>query len=184
MRLTSIPSLRAACLAALLCTCSWVAVAAKPAAHRAHKVPRAHAAHRAHAVPSPPTPDLSGKRRVGTASVYSSRLAGRRMADGTRLDLQSHAAASRTLPLGTRARVTNLRTGRSAVVVIRDRGPYAKGRIADLSPRTARAIGLEPHEGVAPVEIVPLSLPDVRLGAGEGVALALSDGGQGDLPRE
>jgi rare lipoprotein A len=55
--------------------------------------------------------------------------------------------------------VTNLETGRSAVVTIQDRGPYAKGRIVDLSPSTAQQIGLTREEGVARVQVTPIDLP-------------------------
>jgi rare lipoprotein A len=103
--------------------------------------------------------DFSGRKRVGQASYYSQRLAGRRMADGTRMRLNHHNAASKTLPLGTIAKVTNLKTGRSAVVKIQDRGPFVKGRIVDLSPATARAVGLTAKEGVAPVEVTPIEVP-------------------------
>lgn len=108
---------------------------------------------------SRPALDRSGKRRVGTASVYARRFHGRKMADGTRMDLGDDNAASKTLPLGTEARVTNLRTGRSATVTIQDRGPYVKGRIVDLSPATAQKIGITPKEGVAKVEVEPIALP-------------------------
>jgi rare lipoprotein A len=103
--------------------------------------------------------DFSGRKRVGQASYYSQRFAGRRMADGTRMRLNHHNAASKTLPLGTIAKVTNLKTGRSAVVKIQDRGPFVKGRIVDLSPATARAVGLTAKEGVAPVEVTPIEVP-------------------------
>jgi len=77
-------------------------------------------------------------------------------------------AASRTLPLGTVAKVTNVATGKSAVVNIEDRGPYIKGRIVDLSPATARKIGLTPHAGVATVVVAPIAvpLPDGRIRLG------------------
>ena len=68
----------------------------------------------------------------------------------------SDNAASKTLPLGSRARVTNLQTGKSAVVTIRDRGPHVKGRIIDLSPATARQVGIRRGQGVANVEVTPL----------------------------
>jgi rare lipoprotein A len=55
--------------------------------------------------------------------------------------------------------VTNLETGRSAVVTIQDRGPYVKGRIVDLSPATARQIGITPRNGIAPVEVAPITVP-------------------------
>ena len=113
-------------------------------------------------------PDLSGRKRLGKASVYASRFAGRKMADGTAMDPHGNNAASRTLPLGTTARVINLETGQSATVVIQDRGPYVAGYIVDLSPSTARKIGITLHRGVASVAVVPISVPlpngGVRLG--------------------
>ena len=81
------------------------------------------------------------------------------MADGTPMRPQGNNAASRTLPLGTTALVTNLKTGRAAVVTIRDRGPYVKGRIVDLSPATAQKIGLDRKEGLTNVEVAPIEVP-------------------------
>ena len=109
--------------------------------------------------PTKPTAKRHHRKQVGVASVYARRFGGRKMADGTRLDLNDHVAASRTLPLGTEARVTNLETGQSTQVTIQDRGPYAKGRILDLTPAAAESIGLTPKEGVAKVEVQPLSVP-------------------------
>ena len=109
-----------------------------------------------------PRAEQHHKKQVGIASVYARRFGGRKMADGTRLDLNDHVAASRTLPLGTEARVTNLETGRSTRVTIQDRGPYAKGRILDLTPAAAQAIGITPKEGVAKVEVQPLSVPEEK----------------------
>ena len=106
-----------------------------------------------------PKLDRSGKKRVGTASVYAHRFAGRKMADGNRMDAHDDNAASKTLPLGTQAKVTNIETGRSATVTIQDRGPYVKGRIVDLSPATADQIGITPKEGIAKVEVKPIALP-------------------------
>lgn len=115
-----------------------------------------------------PHPDLSGRKRVGMASFYAGRFAGRQMADGARMDPQGANAASRTLPLGTTAKVTNIENGRSAVVVIEDRGPYVKGRIVDLSPATARQVGITPRKGVAEVQVAPIAvpLPDGRIKPG------------------
>lgn len=103
--------------------------------------------------------DRSGRARVGVASFYAARFAGRTMADGGKMDPRGENAASRTLPLGTKAKVTNLVTGKSAVVTIEDRGPYAKGRIVDLSPSTARRIGITPRIGVAKVVVAPIAVP-------------------------
>src|SRR5439155_24000100 len=84
--------------------------------------------------------DRSGKTRKGKASYYSRRLAGKIMADGTRLNIRSDSAASRTLPLGTKVKVTNLENGRTAMARIDDRGPYTRGRIIDVSPATAKRL--------------------------------------------
>lgn len=106
-------------------------------------------------------------RQVGKASFYADRFAGRKMANGKRMDPNDNNAASRTLPLGTKARVTNLQTGRSAVVTIEDRGPYVDGRIVDLSPATAQQIGLGKRQGVAPVEVVPIEPPREEVAVGD-----------------
>jgi rare lipoprotein A len=106
--------------------------------------------------------DRSGRPRVGIASFYADRFAGRPMADGTPMKPQGNNAASRTLPLGTIARVTNLETGRTAMVTIRDRGPYVKGRIVDLSPFIARQIGIDRKEGLAMVQVTPIEVPAPR----------------------
>ena len=114
------------------------------------------------AVPTPGAKiklDRSGQKRTGKASFYADHYAGKTMADGTPMRLSGNNAASITLPLGTTARVTNLETGRSAIVTIRDRGPYVQGRIVDLSPATARKIGLERKQGLAKVEVAPLTVP-------------------------
>ena len=85
----------------------------------------------------------------GIASVYAEHFRGRRMADGTRFDPASDAAASKSLPLGTTAQVTNLRNGRTATVRIRDRGPHRAGRIIDVSPGSAGALGMSPGSTAA-----------------------------------
>ncbi len=103
--------------------------------------------------------DRSGRRQMGKASYYARKFAGRKMADGTPMKPHGDNAASKTLPLGTTARVTNLETGKSATVTVRDRGPYVPGRIIDLSPSTAREIGITPKDGVAPVEVAPIEVP-------------------------
>jgi len=115
-------------------------------------------------------PDLTGRSRLGKASFYAASFYHRQMADGNRMDPRGYNAASRTLPLGTTAKVTNLTTGQSAIVQIEDRGPYAKGRILDLSPATARQIGITRRIGVAPVKVAPIMIPlpdgTTKFGAG------------------
>jgi rare lipoprotein A len=102
------------------------------------------------------------------------------MADGGRFDPRSDAAAHRTLPLGSRARVRNLGNGRSATVTVRDRGPHAPGRILDVSPGTAERLGMK-GEGVAPVEVTPVGTPHTGGGAEPGSAAG--GGGPGRGPR-
>jgi len=116
-----------------------------------------------------PGDDTSGRVQRGQASHYHRRLNGRRMANGERFSVGSNSAASRTLPLGTTARVKNLETGRTAMVEVEDRGPYARGRILDVSPRTAQQLGML-EDGTAPVEVAPVEVPQrdgsLRPGAG------------------
>jgi rare lipoprotein A len=93
----------------------------------------------------------------GKAMFYGDAFHGRTMANGQKFDMNAMTAASRTLPLGTKARVTNLKTHRSVVLTITDRGALrAPGVILDMSVGAARAVGLTEKEGVAPVSIVPI----------------------------
>lgn len=118
-----------------------------------------------------PALDHSGKARRGNASYYARKFQGKKMADGTRMHPNASIAASKTLPLGTTARVTNLESGKSAVVKIRDRGPYVSGRIVDVSPGVAEKLGMK-EDGVAPVVVKPIAVPQpdgsVKHGAGAG----------------
>jgi len=126
--------------------------------------------------PVPPQPghrlveDRSGRKQIGEASVYSPRFQGRRMANGRRFDQAGHAAASKTLPLGTVAKVTNRKDGRTAVVTVEDHGPYVDGRTIDLTKSTAEQIGIGTREGVAPVVVAPVAVPQpdgaIKPGAG------------------
>ena len=89
--------------------------------------------------PAPPPP---APAEVGVASWYGRDFDGRRTASGDVFDRQTFSAAHRTLPLGTRARVTNLANGRSVIVRINDRGPFVRGRTLDVSYAAARALGM------------------------------------------
>ncbi len=144
-------------LAMLLVACSVSAGADLLAAPAPTAPPDAQELRSAPPVAPAATPlDRSGRKRVGKASFYAKKFAGKKMADGTIMHPESDNAASTTLPLGTTAKVTNLATGQSALITIRDRGPYAKGMIVDLSPSTARQIGIS---GVGKVELTPISFP-------------------------
>ena len=101
----------------------------------------------------PPLP----KRQTGKAMFYGKTFHGRTMANGQLFDMNALTAASRTLPLGVRARVINQRTKRAVVITITDRGTlHAPHVIIDLSAGAARQIGLTEQEGVAPVVVQPL----------------------------
>lgn len=117
-----------------------------------------------------PKIDRSGRTQTGKASIYSEKFNNKTMADGNKMDPHDDNAASKTLPLGTKAKVTNLETGQSTEVTIQDRGPHVKGRIVDLPPAKAKEIGLTKKQGVAKVEVAPVEIPlpngGVKLGAG------------------
>jgi rare lipoprotein A len=91
-------------------------------------------------------------RLSGMASWYGPGFHGNRSASGERYNQNALTAAHRSLPFGTKVRVTNIRNGRSVVVRINDRGPYARGRIIDLSAAAARMVGVM-QSGIAPVRV-------------------------------
>jgi rare lipoprotein A len=84
-----------------------------------------------------------GYDRTGVASFYSEDFHGRRTANGEIFDMWALTAAHPTLPLPSYAYVTNLANGRTLLVRINDRGPYARGRVIDLSRASARLLGFE-----------------------------------------
>ena len=90
--------------------------------------------------------------RTGKASWYGQRYHGRTTASGSRFDMNAMTAAHRSLPFGTRVRVTNLANRRSVVLTINDRGPYAGGRIIDVSRRAAEILGMV-RKGVVRVRV-------------------------------
>lgn len=92
-------------------------------------------------------PQRTRRDYSGRASWYGES---QMTASGERFDKHALTAAHRTLPFGTRVRVTNTRNGRSVVVRINDRGPYSRGRVIDLSEEAARRIGMI-EAGVVPV---------------------------------
>ena len=91
----------------------------------------------------------SGGSYSGMASYYWQPQA---LASGGRFNPNAMTAAHKTLPFGTKVRVTNRNNGRSVVVTINDRGPYIKGRIIDLSKAAAGVVGMQ-GSGVAPVSV-------------------------------
>ena len=98
---------------------------------------------------------------IGVASWYGPGFRGRKTASGERFNPNDMTAAHRTLPFGTTLRVTNLSNDKSTVVRINDRGPYARGRIIDLSKAAAKKIDLI-HSGTAKVELATISAPSSK----------------------
>jgi rare lipoprotein A len=96
-----------------------------------------------------PKPTL---RQEGEASYYGARFQGRLTASGEPFDKNALTAASPTLPLGAKAKVTNKETGKSVHVEVTDRMPPTTGRVIDLSERAAKQVGLK-ESGTAPVRI-------------------------------
>lgn len=96
---------------------------------------------------------LGGTAQAQIATYYGREFAGHRTASGEMFDPNGMTAAHRTLPFGTRVRVTNSRNGRSIVVRINDRGPFVKGRAIDLSSGAARAIGMS-STGSVTMEVI------------------------------
>ncbi len=91
--------------------------------------------------------------QVGIASFYGPEWHGRLTANGERLDIHAMTAAHKTLPFGTRVKVTNLSNGKSIIVRINDRGPFVRGRIIDLTDTAALRIGITPKSGIERVKI-------------------------------
>ena len=96
------------------------------------------------------TVDVEAGSQVGQASYYDSK---NRTADGGHVG--ELTAASPTLPLDSKARVTNLKNDRSVDVTVNDRGPYVGGRVIDVSPDAAKDLGFQ-KAGKAPVKVEPL----------------------------
>ena len=109
----------------------------------------------AHAGPKPHSRDDAAFEafvQEGVAAYYATAFHGRRTASGSIYDERDLTAAHRTLPFGTRVRVTHLENGKEVVVTINDRGPFTKGRVIDLSREAARRLDLI-RDGVARVRL-------------------------------
>jgi len=113
--------------------------------------------------------DVSDFHQTGRASWYGRGFHGRRTANGERYDMHALTAAHRTLPLGSYVRVTNPATSLSVIVRINDRGPYARGRVIDLSMAAAAALQMR-HMGTARVQIEGLTQQQARAEMNETLA--------------
>lgn len=103
-------------------------------------------------VPNKTTTKTKGKVEKGEASYYADKFHGRPTASGEKYNKKAFTAAHKTLPFGTKVRVTNLNNNKSVDVIINDRGPFKAGRIIDLSRAAAEKIGLI-NDGVAKVTV-------------------------------
>ncbi|MGO9360276.1 MAG: septal ring lytic transglycosylase RlpA family protein [Xanthobacteraceae bacterium] len=113
--------------------------ASAASAHGRHHHHHYHAGHHAWQDSNAAMGSSSGHSFTGMASFYGNE-AGRQTASGHRFNQEEMTAAHRSLPFGTRLRVTH--AGRSVIVTINDRGPFVRGRVLDLSTGAARAVGL------------------------------------------
>ncbi|MEQ8250153.1 MAG: septal ring lytic transglycosylase RlpA family protein [Oceanibaculum nanhaiense] len=125
-----------------------------------------------------PTVDYS-YTETGIASWYGPGFHGKLTANGEIYDENDLTAAHRTLPMPSLVRVTNLENGRSLVVRVNDRGPFAHGRIIDLSRRSAQLLGIE-QRGTAKVkvEILPAESQRLAEAAKQGTLIATADAQQ------
>lgn len=96
----------------------------------------------------------SARAETGEASWMGASLRGQRTASGARFDPRAFTAAHPSLPFGSRARVTCLRSGRSVVVTINDRGPWTGDRIIDVSEAAAEALAFR-RRGITRVRVTP-----------------------------
>jgi len=111
---------------------------------------------RSQAVHPVPPGRLAATRGKGAGEGLASIYTDRRTASGERFSASALAAAHRTMPFGSRVRVTNLKNGRTVVVRINDRGPYTRGRVIDLTPAAAERIGLTRRQGITKVRLEPV----------------------------
>lgn len=137
------------------CTQAAVAVAVLTFAALVHaaddaKKPEATSNPAATAPAASAAPAPSATAQTGLAAVYSDRLHGRKTASGQVYDRNKLTAAHKTLPFGTEVKIANVKNQKTVTVRINDRGPTQAGRILDISPQAAKALGIHPR-GMAEV---------------------------------
>lgn len=162
------------CCLLTLCIAFWMSPTAMAATHQMHheqpqKNKKTHAKKERNA-PNAPVKSKgktehrnaksrsSHKTQQGLASYYGKGVEGNKTANGERFTPTSLTAAHRSLPFGTRLKVTNLKNHREVIVRVNDRGPFVKGRVIDVSSKAAQHIGLV-ADGVAPVKLEVLGSP-------------------------
>ncbi len=146
-------------LALLASGCAQQPAAPSPAPPKAPTPPPAPAPAPAPVQPAPPREAPAVPIEIGRVSLYGVGFAGKTTASGERFDPAALTMAHRTLPFGTRVRVTNLKNHRSVEVRVNDRGPAVPGRIADVSLAAARKLGMT-DDGVIEAALEVIELPD------------------------
>ena len=152
--------------------------------------------------PAPPAPGTSGVKigkpykingvwyrpqddllydKVGYASWYGSKFHGHKTASGKRFDMNALTAAHTTLPMPSYVRVTNLSNRRSLVLQINDRGPFAKGRIIDVSRRAAQLLGFS-RKGVQKVRVQRVDQNGRPLGPPRSTAALVAEASKAATP--
>ncbi len=126
-----------------------------------------------------PIPSSDGFAQRGLASWYGSPFHGRKTSNGEPYDMHSLTAAHKTLPMGTVLLVKNLDNGKDTLVRVNDRGPFAGGRIIDLSYKAARALGVIGN-GTAKVQIIALAEGEIK-NKGEAPTLYYKDFAVGEF---
>jgi rare lipoprotein A len=121
------------------------AAPAAPAAATAAPPPAAPA-------PAPVPAAATSGVETGLAAVYSDKLNGRKTASGETYDRNKLTTAHKTLPFGTKVKVTNVKNDKSVVLRVNDRGPTQAGRVVDISPAAAKALGIS-SKGMAEVRV-------------------------------
>nr|WP_074301030.1 septal ring lytic transglycosylase RlpA family protein [Paraburkholderia phenazinium] len=119
-------------------------------------------------------PNVAGYHETGRASWYGRFFHGRRTANGERYDMHALTAAHRTLPLGSYVKVTNPANDSSVIVRINDRGPFARGRVIDLSLAAATALHMQ-RAGTARVQIEGLTQQQAKAERAEMLASNSND---------
>lgn len=101
------------------------------------------------------------RKQIGIASWYGGKFIGRKTASGQIFSSRKFTCAHKTLPLGTTLKVHSFDTDKEIIVVVNDRGPYVKGRVVDLSPIAANALGFGGKKGIGTnkVSITPIKIP-------------------------
>ncbi len=119
----------------------------------------------------------------GVASWYGRHFEGKKTASGETFHADGHTVASKTIPLGSTVKVTNLKNGQSADAKVTDRGPYVPGRVVDVSKGTAQQLGMT-EKGVTPVKVTVVKPPPEKTPAAAPASGQSAEGAAETKPEE